>query len=66
MKLELDIVGQSKKTISGNLPLAINNSNTLTADLENQIVADWLTEISDIEDHFISSPLSLAPKSNGK
>ena len=38
----------------------------MTADLENQVAADRLTKVSDIGDYFISSPLGLAPKSNGK
>ena len=58
--------GPKQKIISSNLLSATNDSDTLTADLENQVVADRLTEVSDIEDYFISSPLSLAPKSNGK
>ena len=57
---------KQKIFISGNLPSATNDPDTLTANLERQIVADRLTEVSDMGDHFISSPLSLAPKSNGK
>ena len=55
-----------QRIISSNLPSATNDPNTLTADLENQIVQDRLTEVSELEDHFICSPLRLAPKSNGK
>lgn len=58
--------GPKQKIISGNLPSATNDPDTLTADLENQIAADRLTEVSEVGDHFISSPLGLAPKSNGK
>ncbi len=32
----------------------------------NQIKKGQLTEISEVEDHFICSSLGLAPKSNGK
>lgn len=55
-----------QKIISGNLPSATNNSDTLTADLENQIAADQLTKVSEIGDYFISSLLGLVSKSNGK
>lgn len=58
--------GPKQKIISGNLPSATNDPNTLTADLENQIAVHRLTEVSKIRDHFISSPLDLAPKSNWK
>ena len=58
--------GPKQKIISSNLPSATNDTNTLTADLENQILADQLTKVSDIGNRFISSPLGLAPKSNGK
>ena len=58
--------GLKQKIITGNLPSATNDPNTLTADLENQIATDRLTEVGNIGDHFISSPLGLAPKSNGK
>lgn len=58
--------GQKQRIISGNLPSATNGPNTFTADLENQLAADWLTVVSDMGDHFISSALGLAPKSNGK
>lgn len=53
--------GPKQKIISGNLPSATNDPNTLTADLVNQIAADQLTEVSDTEDYSISSPLGLAP-----
>ena len=46
--------------------MATKNLDTLTADLENQIVVDQLIEMSDIGDHFIFSLLGLASKSNGK
>lgn len=58
--------GPKQKIISGNLPSATNDPDTFTADLENQIAADRLTEVSEVGDYFISSPLGLAPKSNGK
>lgn len=46
--------------------MAINDLDTLIADLKNQIVANQLTEVNEIEDLFICSPLGLALKSNGK
>ena len=58
--------GPKQKIISANLPSATDDPDTLTADLENQIAADRLTEITDVGDHFICSPLGLVPKSNGK
>ena len=38
----------------------------LTADLDNQTAAGRLAGVSKVGDHFIHSPLSLAPKFNGK
>ncbi len=64
--VKIGYCGLKLKIISGNLPSATNNPDTLTADLENEIAADWLTEVSDMGDHFIFSPLGLAPKSDGK
>lgn len=58
--------GPKQKIINGNLPLAINDPDTLTADLGNQIIVDRLIKISDRGDHFISSLLGFAPKSDGK
>ena len=58
--------GPRQKIISANLLSATNDPDTLTADLENQIAADRLTKITEVGDHFICSPLGLAPKSNGK
>lgn len=58
---------KSRKFISANLPSATDDpdsliAESLTADLENQTVADQLTEITNIEDHFIFSPLDLVPQ----
>lgn len=58
--------GPKQKIISDNLPLATNDPDTLTADLKNQIAADQLTKVSDMEDYFIFFLLGLAPKSNSK
>lgn len=63
---KIEYCGPKQKIISGNLPLATNDPDILTADLENQIAADRLTEVSDIGDYFISSLQGLAPKSNSK
>ena len=63
---KLGYCGPRQKIISNNLPSAINDPDTLKADLENQIVEGRLTEVSKLEDHFICSPLGLAPKANGK
>ena len=50
-----------QKIITGNLPSATNDPNTLTKDLENEITTDQLTKVGTIGDYFISSPLGLAP-----
>ena len=63
---KLGYCGPKQRIISGNLPSATNDPDTLTADLKNQIAEDRLTEVNEIGDHFICSPLGLAPKSNGK
>lgn len=63
---KLGYCGPKQRIISGNLLSATNDPDTLMADLENQIVADQRTELSDMGDQFISSPLGLAPKSNDK
>ena len=67
MGQELGTADQKQKIISANLPSATDDpdtltADTLTADLENQIAADQLTEITDVEDHFICSPLGLVPQ----
>ena len=58
--------GPKQKIIRGKLPSATNDPDTLTADLKNHIAENRVTEVNKIEDHFICSPLSLNPKSNGK
>lgn len=58
--------GPKQKIISGILPSATNDPDTPPTGLENQIAADRLTEVSKVRDYFISSPLGLAPKFNGK
>lgn len=58
--------GPKQKIISSNLLSATNDPDILTIDLENQIAADQLTKVNDTRDHFISSLLGFAPKSNGK
>ena len=63
---KLGYCGPKHKILSGNLPSAIKEQDTLTADLENQIAVGRLTEVSEVGDHVICSPLGLAPKSNGK
>ena len=55
-----------QKIIGSNLPSATNDPNTFKVDLKNQIIQGRLTEVSELEDHFICSPLGLAPKSNEK
>lgn len=52
--------------MSSNLPSATNDLDTLMTDLENQIVVDQITKVSDTGDYFISSSLDLAPKFNDK
>lgn len=52
--------------IGGNLPSATNDMDAVTTGLGNRIAAGRLTELSYVGNHFISSPLGLAPKSNGK
>lgn len=56
---------QSRKLLAVNLPSATNNPDTLTTNLENQIAAVRLSELSEVRDHFICSFLGLVPKSNG-
>ena len=46
--------------------MATNNLNILKADLENQIIQGQLTEVNELEDHFVYSSLGLASKSNKK
>lgn len=58
--------GPKQKIISASLPSATDDPDTLTADLENQIAADRFTEITEVGDHFICSPLGLVLKPNGK
>lgn len=55
-----------QKIMSGNLPFTTNDPDTLIADLENQILAGQLNAVNKVGNHFIISPLGLAPKSNGK
>lgn len=54
------------KIINANISSATNNPDTLIIDLKIQIAVNRLTEITDVENHFICSPLSLVPKSNSK
>ena len=58
--------GPKQKIISTNLFSIIDNPDTLTINLEDKIAVDWLTEITNIEDHFICSYLGLVSKPNGK
>lgn len=65
-RAKIEYCRPKQKIISGNLALATNNLDILTKDLENQIAVDQLIKVSDTEDYFISSPLGLASKLNGK
>ena len=65
-RAKIEYCRPKQKIINSNLPLATNDLDILTEDLENQIAVDQLIKMSDIEDYFISSPFGLAPKLNGK
>ena len=66
LKAKLGYYRLRQKIIGSNLPSATNDPNILKVDLKNQIIQGRLTEVSELEDHFICSSLGLAPKSNKK
>lgn len=54
------------KILSDNLPGANDAPTVLSKDLEEQITHNRVTKLDVIPEHFISSPLGLEPKPNGK
>lgn len=52
--------------ISGKLLFAINNFNNLAANLENQIIKNWLTKIINMINNFICYLLGIIQKFNSK
>lgn len=51
---------------SKNLFSAINVPDIIFQDLENQIKYNWVSQVDILPAHFISSPLGLMPKPNGR
>ena len=63
---KIGYTGPKQRILSDNLPTANNAPEILTEDLKMQIECDRVTCIDVLPEFFISSPLGLAPKSNGK
>lgn len=63
---KIGYVGPKQRILSQNLPTAQNAPDVLTMDLETQLAYDRVTRLDTILEWFISSPLGLVPKSNGK
>ena len=58
--------GPKQRILSPNLPTAKDAPEVLTMDLETQLAYNCVTRLDAIPEWFISSPLGLVPKSNGK
>lgn len=65
-RAKLEYCRLKQRIISNNLLFAINDSNSLITDLENQIIQGQLIEGNKLGEYFICSFLELAPKSNEK
>lgn len=58
--------GPDQLILSENLSSADEAPETLQADLNQQYQCDRLTEVHQIPERFISSPLGLVPKGDGR